>query len=95
MLVIVGEAKCVPAFGSNKEASQATAKLIDIRDLIGTDEILLATTAPGPWHERDTGLLSNEVTRHSWRFGKAPPVRVLTNLRNDPRDELPENSYTP
>jgi hypothetical protein len=87
----IGEAKCVPAFGSNKEASQATAKLIDIRDLIGTDEILLATTAPGPWHERDTGLLPNEVARHSWRFGKAPPVRVLTNLR----DELPENSYTP
>ena len=76
---------------SNKEASQATAKLIDISDLLGTDEIPLATTAPGPWHERDTGLLPNEVARHSWRFGKAPPVRVLTNLR----DELPENSYTP
>ena len=47
------------------EASQATAKLIDISDLIGADEILLATTAPGPRHE------------------------------DDPRDELPENSYTP
>jgi hypothetical protein len=77
------------------EASQATAKLIDISDLIGADEILLATTAPGPWRGRDAGLLPNEVARHSWRFGKAPPVRVLTNLRNDPRDELPENSYTP
>jgi hypothetical protein len=93
--LIIGEAKCVPAFGSNKEASQATAKLTGISGLLGTDEILLATTAPGPWHERDTGLLPDEAARHSWRFGKAPPVRVLTNLRDDPRDELPENSYTP
>jgi hypothetical protein len=93
--LIIGEAKCVPAFGSNKEASQAIAKLIDISDLLGTDEILLATTAPGPWHERDTGLLLNEVARHTWRFGKAPLVRVLANLRDDPWDELPENSYTP
>jgi hypothetical protein len=77
------------------EASQATAKLIDISDLIGADEILLATTAPGPWRGRDAGLLPNEVARHSWRFGKAPPVRDLTNLLDDPRDELPENSYTP
>ena len=93
--LIIGEAKCVSALGSNMEASQATAKLIDISDLIGADEILLATTAPGPWRGRDAGLLPNEVARHSWRFGKAPPVRDLTNLLDDPRDELPENSYTP
>jgi len=63
--LIIGEAECVPAFGSNKEASQAIAKLTGISDLLGTDEILLATTAPRPWHERDTGLLLNEVARHS------------------------------
>ena len=93
--LIIGEAECVPAFGSNKEASQAIAKLAGISDLLGTDEILLATTAPGPWHERDTGLLLNEVARRSWRSGKAPLVRVLMSLRDDPRNELLENSYTP
>ncbi len=47
--LIVGEAKCVPTLGSTKEAGQAIAKLADVSDLLGADEILLATTAPGPW----------------------------------------------
>lgn len=33
-------------------------------------------------------LCDREVARHSWRFGKAPLVRVLMSLR----DELLENS---
>jgi hypothetical protein len=90
--LIIGEAKCVPTLGSAKEAGQAIAKLVDVSDLLGADEILLATTAPGPWLERDTRLLLNGVAQRTWRFGKVPLVRVLTNLRDDPRDELLERS---
>jgi hypothetical protein len=86
--LFIGEAKCKPTLGSKKEAVQAIAKLTDISDLLGADEILLATTAPGPWAERDTQLLLGEVARHNWRFGRAPLIRVLTNLRDSPRTEV-------
>ena len=89
--LIIGEAKCVPTLGSKKEeVGQAIAKLLDASDLLGANEILLATTAPGPWLESDTCLLLAGVAQRSWRFGKVPQVRVLTNLRDDPRDELLE-----
>ena len=90
--LIIGEAKCVPTLGNNKESGQAIAKLLGVSDLLGADEILLATTAPGPWHERDTCRLLNRAAQHGWKFGKAPLIRVLTNLRDDPRDELLKNS---
>jgi hypothetical protein len=88
----VGEAKCIPELGTNKEAGKAIAKLIDVGDLLGADEILLATTAPGPWLERDTRLLLGRIARRRWRFGQAPLVRVLTNLRNDPQVEVLKSS---
>ena len=90
--LIIGEAKCVPTLGSTKEAGQAIANLADVSDLLGADEILLATTAPGPWLERDTRLLLNGVAQRTWRFGKMPLVRVLTDLRDEPRDELLKRS---
>ena len=92
--LIVGEAKCVPTLGNRKKAGQAIAKLADVSDLLGADEILLATTAPGPWLERDTRLLLTAVTRRSWRFGTMPTVRVMTNLGDDPQVEVLKNSDT-
>lgn len=92
--LIIGEAKCVPTLGNRKEAGQAIAKLADVSDLLGAGEILLATTAPGPWLERDTRLLLTAVTQRSWKFGAAPTVRVMTNLRNDPQTEVLGNSAT-
>ena len=86
--LIIGEAKCVPTLGTKKEASQAVAKLLGVSDLLGADEILLATTAPGPWKEDETAHLLNKTARYRWRFGRVPRVRVLTNLRNGPRNEL-------
>ena len=45
--LIIGEAKSVPMLGSKKEeVGQAIAKLLDASDLLGANEILLATTAP-------------------------------------------------
>jgi len=85
---------CVPALGNRKEAGQAIAKLADVSDLPGADEILLATTAPGPWLKRDTRLPLTAVTQRSWRFGTMPTVRVMTNLRNDPQAEVLKNSDT-
>ena len=93
--LIIGEAKCVPTLGSNKESGRAIAKLLEVSDLLGADEIILATTAPGPWHERDICRLLDSAARRHWRFGKTPLVRVLTSLRDNPRDELLKNSNVP
>lgn len=71
--LIIGEAKCVATLGANKESGQAIANLLDISDFLGADEILLATTAPGPWPERDTYRLMNGGVQRSWRFGQRRP----------------------
>jgi len=84
----IGEAKCVASLGTKREASQAISKLIRVSDLLGTDEILLATTASGPWKKRETDQLLKAAAGHRWRFGKVPQVRVLTDLRDDPKNEL-------
>jgi len=84
----IGEAKCVANVGTKSEASQAISKLIRVSDLLGTDEILLATTASGPWKKRETDQLLKAAAGHRWRFGKVPQVRVLTDLRDDPKNEL-------
>ena len=84
----IGEAKCVASLGTRREANQAISKLIRINDLLGADEILLATTAPGPWNKRETDQLLKAAAGHRWRFGKLPGVRVLTDLRDDPKNEL-------
>ena len=84
----IGEAKCVASLGTRREANQAISKLIRISDLLGADEILLATTAPGPWNKRETDQLLKATAGHRWRFGKLPGVRVLTDLRDDTKNEL-------
>jgi len=84
----VGEAKCVASLGTNKETSQAIGKLLGVSDLLGADEILLATTAPGPWKARQAAQLLEAAARRKWRFGKMPQVRVLTDLRGESRNEL-------
>jgi hypothetical protein len=84
----IGEAKRVASLGTNKEASQTIGKLLRISDLLGADEILLATTAPGPWKKTQTDQLLKATAGHRWRFGKVPQVRVLTDLRDDPQNQL-------
>lgn len=86
--VIIGEAKCVATLGTRKEANQAIAKLLGVSDLLGADEILLATTAPGPWKADEATRLLQKTAERSWRFGKVPRVRVLANLRDSPQNEL-------
>jgi hypothetical protein len=84
----IGEAKCVASLGSNRQASQAIDKLIRVSDLLGADEILLATTAQGPWKPAQTDQLLKASAGHRWRFGKVPQIRVLTDLRSSPQNEL-------
>jgi hypothetical protein len=84
----VGEAKCVASLGTAKATSQAIGKLLSVSDLLGADEILLATTAPDAWKAGETAQLLSAVAKRKWRYGKAPQVRVLTNLRGKPRNEL-------
>jgi hypothetical protein len=86
--LVIGEAKCVASLGTSREASRAIAKLLRISDLLGADEILLATTAPGPWKNTETGRLLKATAGHRWRFGKVPQIRVMTDLRDDPQNEL-------
>ena len=86
--LIIGEAKCIPTLGTKKEANQAIAKLLRVSDLLGADEILLASTAPGPWKKSDTDQLLKATARHRWRFGNVPTVRVTTDLRDEPQSEV-------
>ena len=50
---IIGEAKRVATLGTRREGNQAIEKLLRISDLLGADEIVLATTATEPWEEGD------------------------------------------
>jgi hypothetical protein len=84
----IGEAKCVASLGTTRKVSQTIEKLLRVSDLLGADEILLATTAPGPWKKRETDQLLRATAGHKWRFGRVPQVRVLTDLRDDPQNEL-------
>jgi hypothetical protein len=86
--VIIGEAKCIATLGIRKESNRTIQKLIRVSDLVGADEILLATTALGPWDTRDISQLLRAVTGKKWRFGTAPKIRVITDLRDTPQDNL-------
>jgi hypothetical protein len=83
--VVIGEAKCVAALGRRRESNRAIQKLIRVSDLVGADEIVLATTAAGPWEEKDTSQLLTAAGGHRWRFGTAPRIRVMTDLRDSPQ----------
>jgi hypothetical protein len=86
--LVIGEAKRVAALGTRREVSRAIGKLLRVSDLLGADEILLATTAPGPWKKTETDQLLGATAGQKWRFGKVPRVRVVTDLRDDPKDDL-------
>jgi hypothetical protein len=86
--LVVGEAKCVASLGTSKQANRAIAELLRVSDLLGADEILLATTAPGPWKNTETSRLLKTTAGHGWRFGKVPQIRVMTDLRDSPQNEL-------
>ena len=86
--LIIGEAKIKPHLGTRNEATKSIAKLLRVSDLVGAEEIALATTALGPWRKRDIDYLLKEIARRKWRFGKVPRVRVLTSLRDNPQNEL-------
>jgi hypothetical protein len=87
--LVIGEAKCVAELGNRKQTLRSIRKIIGVGDLLGADQILLATTAPGPWKERDTDELLEATTKFRWRFDKIPRIRVLTDLRGDPKSDLP------
>jgi hypothetical protein len=91
--LVVGEAKRVATFGTKNEGNKAIRKLLRVSDLLGADEILLATSAPGPWKERQTDQLLKATAGHSWRFGKVPQVRVLTDLRELAQSSLSRQNY--
>jgi hypothetical protein len=63
-------------------------KLIRVSDLVGADEIVLATTAPGPWEDLATGQLLSGIVGHRWRFGTVPRIRLLTDLRANPQNTV-------
>ena len=86
--VVIGEAKRIASLGTRRETNRAVQKLIRVSDLVGADEIVLATTALGPWEDLATGQLLTAVTGHRWRFGMVPRVRVLTDLRGTPQNTL-------
>ncbi|MDQ2873560.1 MAG: hypothetical protein M3Y33_01505 [Actinomycetota bacterium] len=53
--VVIGEAKRITSLGTRRETNRAVQKLIRVSDLVGADEIVLATTAPDPWEDLATG----------------------------------------
>lgn len=86
--VVIGEAKRIASLGTRRETNRAVQKLIRVSDLVGADEIVLATTAPGPWEDLATGQLLTATAGHRWRFGTVPRIRVLTDLRGNPQNTL-------
>lgn len=86
--VVIGEAKRIASLGTRRETNSAVQKLIRVSNLVGADEIVLATTAPGPWEDLATRQLLTAVAGHRWRFGMAPRVRVLSDLRGTPQNTL-------
>lgn len=83
--LVIGEAKSIATLGNRRAANLAIAKLIRVSDLLGADEILLATTAPGPWKNNETDQLLKAMAGHRWGFGRVPDVRVMTALRDHPQ----------
>jgi hypothetical protein len=83
-----GEAKRIASLGTRREANRAVQKLIRVSDLVGADEIVLATTAPGPWEDLATGQLLSATAGHRWRFGTVPRIRLLTDLRANPQNTV-------
>jgi hypothetical protein len=59
---------------AGKDVGRAVDKLIRVSDLLGADEILLATTAQGPWKEGEPERLLKATAGYRWRFGKVPQV---------------------
>lgn len=86
--VIIGEAKSVASLGTNKESNRTIQKLIRVSDLVGANEIVLATTEPGPWEQKDTDRLLKAVARNKWRSGMALGIRVITGLQDNPQSNL-------
>jgi hypothetical protein len=86
--VVIGEAKRIASLSTRRETNRAVQKLIRVSDLVGADEIVLATTAPGPWEDLATGQLLTATAGHRWRFGTVPRIRVLTDLRGNPQNTL-------
>lgn len=77
--LLIGEAKRNACLGtSGREANKAIQKLLRVSDLLGADEIVLATTAPGPWKDSETAQLLKAAAGHAWRFGRTPQIRVMT-----------------
>ena len=54
--VVIGEAKCVAALGTRRESNRAIQKLIRVSDLVGADEIVLATTAQAHGKKRTPAI---------------------------------------
>jgi hypothetical protein len=69
-------------------SSNSASGAAELGDLVGADEIVLATTAPGPWEDLATGQLLTATAGHRWRFGTVPRIRVLTDLRGNPQNTL-------
>lgn len=86
--VIIGEAKCIASLGTNRESNRAIQKLVRVSDLVGANEIVLATTEPGPWAHKDTDQLLKAVASYEWRSGIAPGIRVITSLRDSPQSNV-------
>jgi hypothetical protein len=86
--VVIGEAKRIATLGTRRDSNHAIQKLIRVSDLVGADEVVLATTAAAPWDERDTRQLLKATGGHRWKFGTAPRIRVMTDLRGDPQISL-------
>jgi hypothetical protein len=86
--VVMGEAKRIASLGTRRETNRAVQKLIRVSDLVGADEIVLATTSPGPWEDLATGQLLSAVAGHRWRFGTVPRIRLLTDLRASPQNTV-------
>jgi hypothetical protein len=86
--LIVAEAKSNDALGGGaREIRRAAAKRVRLAEVLGADQIILATTE-ARWSASSITAIRSAVTGHAWPAGLRPTVRLITSLGGDQVGDL-------
>jgi hypothetical protein len=86
--LIVAEAKSNDALaGTAREIRRAAAKRVRLAEVLGANQIILATTE-AQWSASSITAIRSAVTGHAWPAGLRPTVRLITSLGGDRVEDL-------
>lgn len=79
--ILVGEAKCIDHIGaSSQKRKDAANKLVRVAQFLHADQIVLASSAEGPWRQASVDTLANIVNHADWSYGPRPRIRLITEI---------------